>query len=243
LNQTEEFAMRRNKQAFTLTELLIALGVIGILCVILLPIIFNLMPNQNTIMAKRAYYAVQTIVSDMINDDACYPDKTSSVNNAKVGFDDAAGSANCSQWDEDHLDDTSMSKAAEKFQAIFTDKMGVSDSPSKFSTSDGIYWVITDAGFSSSSKTGGSISILVDVNGASSGPNCGGNSTSVTAYSTEFGSGTDEACKNRTTGFDRFKIIVKGDGGVSINPSDVWAVNAVKVDRNITSDKESNDKD
>jgi hypothetical protein len=179
----------------------------------------------------------------MINDDACYPDKTSSVNNARVGFDDAAGSANCSQWDEDHLDDTSMSKAADKFITIFTDKMGVNDAPTTFTTSDGIYWVITNAAFSSSSTTGGSISIFVDVNGTGSGPNCGGNSSSATAYSTEFGSGTDAACKGRSTGFDRFKIIVSGDGGVAINSSDVWAVNAVKVDRNITSDKESNDKD
>ena len=47
--------MKRFNKAFTLSELLIALGVIGILCAILLPVIFNLMPNQNTMMAKRAY--------------------------------------------------------------------------------------------------------------------------------------------------------------------------------------------
>jgi hypothetical protein len=136
-----------------------------------------------------------------------------------------------------------MSDAASKFQAIFTDKMGVSDSPSAFTTSDGMYWVITDAAFSSSSTTGGTISILVDVNGTSSGPNCGGNSTAPVSYSAAFGTGDDTSCSGRSTGFDRFKIIVSGDGGVAINSADVWAVNAVKVDRNITSDKESNDKD
>jgi prepilin-type N-terminal cleavage/methylation domain-containing protein len=235
--------MRRNEQAFTLTELLIALGVIAILCAILLPIIFNLMPNQNTIMAKRAYYAVQTIVSDMINDDACYPDKTSSVNNPKVGFDDAAGSANCTQWDESHLDDTTTTQAAEKFKAIFTDKMGVSTSDGSFTTSDGMDWKFDNPAFSSSSTTGGSIRIYVDVNGKNSEPNCGGNSTSPVSYSSAFNTGSDSSCTNRSTGFDRFSIIVNGDGGVSVNPADVWAVNAVKVDRNITSDKESNDKD
>ena len=60
----------KNK-AFTLTELLIALAVIGVLIAILLPVISNLMPDQNSLMAKRAYYAVQTITSDLLNNEAC----------------------------------------------------------------------------------------------------------------------------------------------------------------------------
>jgi prepilin-type N-terminal cleavage/methylation domain-containing protein len=231
------------RKAFTLTELMIALGVIAILCAILLPIIYNMLPNQNTIMAKRAYFTVQTVVSDMINDDACYPDKTSSINNTKVGFDDAAGSANCSKWDEDHLDDTSMSQAATKFKTIFTDKIGTTATDNTFTTSDGMYWVFANEKFSSSSTSGGSIDLLVDVNGKTSKPNCGGSSTKSYSYSAEFGNGDDSTCQNRTTGFDRFKITISGDGKVTINPDDEWAVNAVKVDRNITSDKDSNDKD
>lgn len=75
--------MKRLNKAFTLTELLVALGVIGILCAILLPIIFNIMPNKSTIMAKRVYYTVQTVVSDLINDEACYPDLTSASDTEK----------------------------------------------------------------------------------------------------------------------------------------------------------------
>jgi prepilin-type N-terminal cleavage/methylation domain-containing protein len=235
--------MKNLKKAFTLTELMIALGVIAILCAILLPIIFSMLPNQNTIMAKRAYFTVQTIVSDMINDDACYPDKTSSVNNAKIGFDDAAGSANCTQWDETHIDDSTMSQAATKFKTIFKDKLGIDATENSFTTSDGMYWVFADENFSSSDTSGGSINLLVDVNGKTTKPNCGGGSSRAYAYSVEFENGTDSSCNGRTTGFDRFRINIKGDGKVSIYSADVWAVNAVKVDRNITSDKDSNDKD
>ena len=83
--------MKRLNNAFTLTELLVALGVIAILCAVLLPVIFNLMPNQNTIMAKRAYYTLQTVVSDMLNDEACYPDRTNALDNPRVGLDDGFG--------------------------------------------------------------------------------------------------------------------------------------------------------
>ena len=55
------------KKAFTLTELLIALAVLGLLIAILTPIISNLIPEQNALMAKRSYYAVQTLISDMLD--------------------------------------------------------------------------------------------------------------------------------------------------------------------------------
>ena len=63
------------KKGFTLAELLIALAVIGILISILLPVISNVMPDQNALMAKRAYHAVQSVTSSLINDEACYPNK------------------------------------------------------------------------------------------------------------------------------------------------------------------------
>lgn len=233
--------MKKNN-AFTLTELLVALGVISILCAVLLPVIFNLMPNQNTVMAKRAYYAIQTIVSDLINDEACYPDRTNDVTNKRVGFDDGFGSPNCLQWSGNTSTEGDQTT---KFITLFTDRINATkedpaDTTSMiYSTTDGIRWAFKDSTLSPTATTpsGGKIDLYVDVNGNNS-PNCGGKGY---AY-LELG-GDDSACTNRDNGYDRFKITINADGKVTINPSDVWAINAVKVNRNITSEKNSNEED
>ena len=99
--------MKLNKKAFTLTELLIALGVIGVLAAILMPVISNLLPDQNLVMAKRAYYATQNVVSDMINDADCYPDTSKTRYNERskwfkrIGFDDGFKYPNCENWKAD----------------------------------------------------------------------------------------------------------------------------------------------
>ena len=92
--------MKFNKKAFTLTELLIALGVIGVLAAVLMPIISNMLPDQNAIMAKRAYYSVQNVVSDMINNGDCYPDTSKAASNSfrRIGFDDGFRYPNCEYW-------------------------------------------------------------------------------------------------------------------------------------------------
>lgn len=218
--------MKRENRAFTLTELLIALGVIAILCAILLPIIFNLMPNQNTIMAKRAYYTVQSVISELLNDTGCYPDKTSAVINARVGFDDGFGSPNCTKWDEAFING---GDANTKFRTLFRDKLGLDGSGTTFTTPDGMDWVFNGVNFVANGTDGGEAYLLVDVNGKGE-PNCSNN----VSYSGIFGTGNDANCQGRQSGFDRFRMKIKGDGRVTIDSGDLWAQEAVKVDKNIT---------
>lgn len=245
--------MKRLNKAFTLTELLVALGVIGVLCAILLPIIFNIMPSQNTIMAKRAYYIVQSVVSDLINDEACYPDLTNaSISEQRKGFDDGYGYPNCDKWGGTENTYTTNHDNAEpnanlKFATLFTDKLDLSGSVSPsatgttFTTKDGIQWAIHNMGYGTKNDEDASAIITVDVNGKNS-PNCdqaaGNGGASYSSYISGY-----ESCNGRVKGFDRFSMYVYADGRITIYDPDVWAINAVQVDRNITGDGTQNSND
>ena len=80
--------MKLNKKGFTLTELLIALAVIGVLIAILMPVIMNIMPNQKVMMAKRANYTIESVVSNLLNDSACYPNEDDDGNDEDDDDDD-----------------------------------------------------------------------------------------------------------------------------------------------------------
>lgn len=88
--------MRRFK-GFTLTELMVALAVIGILVAVVTPAIVKNRPNKNKMMVKKSFYTVEQIVNSMINDEALYPDMTifcppnpQEGGTCAFGFDDAA---------------------------------------------------------------------------------------------------------------------------------------------------------
>ena len=223
-------------KAFTLTELLIALAVLGLLIAILMPIISNLLPDQNALMAKRAYYAAQTIVSDLINDEACYPDHTQSdyidpvtgESDQRVGFDDGYGYADCVKWGGvENTDSIDAEDSASKFVTLFKNKLDINpnnDEGAVFETRDGVRWAI-DAGFTANDPDS-MARITVDVNGGEN-PNC---SQSANANATLK---TGESCEARTDDFDIFVIDVYADGRMEIE--DQWAIEAVDINKDVTS--------
>ena len=232
----------KNK-AFTLTELLIALAVIGILISILLPVISNVMPDQNALMAKRAYHAVQSVTSSLINDEACYPNKIYALgDDARAGFDDGYGYADCALWGgRGYKDDDNNTKtdkyideedANSKFLTLFTNKLDIKTNDSdilvilsngastyEFTTKDKMVWTAQNMNLAHSNSDP-SIEFMIDVNGPDK-PNC--KSTS------------DTGCENKKD-FDRFTVKIHADGKLDILED--WALDAVGVDADITgSDK------
>ncbi len=230
----------KNK-AFTLTELLIALAVIGVLIAILLPVISNLMPDQNSLMAKRAYYAVQTITSDLLNNEACYPDKSQAPDiDAREGFDDGYGYADCTMWggryNEDYI---GTEDANSKFLTLFVNKLdlknnsddnsviiGEGETTKEFQTKDNMVWTAQNMNLAHNDSEGAdtpSIEFVIDVNGADK-PNC---------KSPEDAEGTN--CLKKKD-FDKFTVKISADGKLEILED--WAKKAVGIDYDITgSDK------
>ena len=229
-------------KAFTLAELLIALAVIGVLAAILMPIVFNIIPDQNALMAKRAYFSTQTVVSELINDDSCYPDQTYVIN-PRIGFEDGYGYVNCEKWggnaETEQYINTEGSPVM-KFATLFADSLDVkkgtysADSGNKgatFTTKDGMVYKIFPVKQNSADKIG----ISVDVNGlgTSNKPNCGQSKVSMAEPGTILNlnssaqTNSSTSCTNLKSGHDKFGMVIDYDGTISIEDS--WARKAVEI--------------
>ena len=62
------------KKAFSLSELLVALTVVGVIVGILAPVAKRLLPNDNVMRIKKAHHVASVIINDMLHDENCYPD-------------------------------------------------------------------------------------------------------------------------------------------------------------------------
>jgi len=212
--------MRIKHNAFTLTELLIALGVIGVLTAIVMPIVFGLLPNQNVIMAKRAFYTAETVVSDLLNDNTCYPRILS-----RAGFDDGLGYGKCKKYGgEDNPSKLNQDNSAEKFVTLFADRLNLrgdittSGGKYKFKTSEGLEWEFSNFNFVPGDADSYSI-ITVDTNPSSRSANCG-----ESTYSGR--------CENsKTKDYDKFSMRVYARGKIQI--LDCWAIKAVMTEHKL----------
>ena len=245
--------MKLNRKAFTLTELLIALGVIGILAAILMPVIMNILPDQNALMAKRAYYATQTIISDIINNESCYPDVSESTdtNEKRIGFDDGYPRTNCNGWSDITTDsdgNVEEKNADSKFQTLFKKELDIkTENSNGFLTKDGIQWLFAVAPdtynfnkikLNGVNTTMSYIDIYVDVNGKEKPNRLQGSDGITTLYDHAISAATDEDLT-----YDTFCMRVYANGKIDIDPqvalksdgTDVsWARNAVDVSKDIT---------
>lgn len=196
------------KKGFTLGELYITMGIIGVLAAVLLPVMKSAMPDKNASMFRKAYYTTERIVSELINDDDLYPDN-----------DDK---------DEKYLANTERVKYKNelyegntKFCALFLEKLnpkenngclknaqfglGVAAKNVNAKTADNIEWGVRRP----ENSSGRASVISVDVNGSQK-PNCYYNIKN---------------CKEP----DRFFIFVDYDGTVSTSADSYKYLNQSKI--------------
>ncbi len=219
--------MKRIK-GFTLTELMVALVVLGVICAAVIPAIVNNNPNQNKIMVKKAYYVFSQMVSDLINNPSLYPaeDGICPENNQSgyVGFDCNVSPkklpvlfAKAMNIEGDRIDAEADLKDSYKKSSL-ADCFGGYDSCYVIETTDGMKWAFPQDNKFTKGDAKSSTYITVDVNGDKS-PNCYQNS---------------EACKDKTGNFDQLRMKLYADGQIEIDGD--WAKDAVKVTSEISED-------
>ncbi len=204
---------------FTLSEILIAMLVLGIIIAASVPVILNLTPNKNGIMMKKAYYATETIIHSLVNDAEYYPETD---DNTKYGF---------ANQDSVTIAGTGQSATgANKAKCLFASKLNIKEdlatvcngTTTTVTTMDGMVWNLA-AFFSTTGAASGTINIDVD----------GLGTQTVNAYSYVASSKNLGRCTNATTWglascnielkkrehkkFDRIEIKIAKDGKLSID--------------------------
>ncbi len=163
------------KKGFTTAEVLITLGIAGVLAMMVLPMTNKLKPNREMMMFKKAYHETNRIVDELVNDDDLYPDDNSSD----------SGFSNTSEAEYKGKTFSGDSK----FCSLFASKLGAKSpqcdeagfEPQKaglkfspnFASPDGMLWGLPAGNGNNSGKlnTDYSYYIAVDVNG-DKGENC-----------------------------------------------------------------------
>lgn len=216
---------------FTLTELMIAITVLGILTAAVLPAVLGNNPNQNKVMIKKAYFTTAEVVSEMINNESLFARFDSDGNDYALGEYGNRNVGILNNGEAVDFDGINTSNYDRKKIIIFSrminpkqdyDKNNASGkydhancydiNPGGFdwyttTTKDGMVWCMADKD--------SILKLMVDVNGDKK-PNC-------------YQGMTWGNCVGRTENFDQFRMDVYPDGAIVINPNDEWAKEALTV--------------
>lgn len=228
------------KKGFTLGEMTVTVGVVAFLAMVLLPMLKDIMPNQEQAMFKKAYYITERATAELINDDDLYPEPELDQepyfgNTVKVNYKGEDYGA-----DDDGSDDDKKAK----FCGLFTSKLNRSSeifcsekddngNTLKFTdgtepkgtvtTTDGVVWLLPLDKFEDNDDPR---EIYIDVNGNKK-PNC-------------FYDKDNSICRKP----DRFTIKVYQDGRVMVDGTmEIEYLNKTNISKNAKAETEQAKKD
>lgn len=188
------------KNALSMAEALLTLGVIGVLSVITASALLISRPDPNAALFKKAFYVTERITSELIHDDEIYPqsfnypglmnDKIVPTENGKPMTGSITGTGKFCTMFARKINASGTVDCNSTF--TFTDK---TVGNGNFRTADGVFWSFPIGTFANKNST---LDIVIDTNG-SKVPNCC--------------QGTTGSCKADCKFPDRFTITVVGSTG------------------------------
>lgn len=219
-------------KGFTLTELMVAMGVIGILVAVVTPAIMKTRPNKNKMMIKKSFYTAEQIVSTLINDERLYPDMKEICDRGVVEGEDPT-KVYCAfgfDYDNSVRYEGETYAGNTKFADLFASRLNVKTEDETnhiYYTTDGIKWDLsqtvgawtkgqdTPGKFGDQTNAAGVGKITVDVNGDEA-PNC---------------RESNENCS--ADDFDQYVIEILATGKMRIDQDDAKAVDYATINTSI----------
>lgn len=219
-------------KGFTLTELMVAMGVIGILVAVVTPAIMKTRPNKNKMMIKKSFYTAEQIVSTLINDERLYPDMKEICDRGVVEGEDPT-KVYCAfgfDYDNSVRYEGETYAGNTKFADLFASRLNVKTEDETnhiYYTTDGIKWDLsqtvgawtkgqdTPGKFGDQTNAAGVGKITVDVNGDEA-PNC---------------RESNENCS--ADDFDQYVIEILATGKMRIDSADAKAVDYATINTSI----------
>ena len=229
---------KSDKKGFTLTEMLIAIGVIGVIAAITIPILLKNIPSQKESTKKKADYLVEQIVNQLYDDDIMYP-KTKELT---VGFQNTEKATildPASHKLVDYEGDTKFCKLFASRMVLASgskivcenerseDTSHLARGKKSFTAKDGIEWYLPVTSFAQ-----GAAEIMVDVNGPD-GKNC------VEDEKYKDALGLEHTCTAKDA--DRFIYYVKTNGTISLKKPTNVQKNSFQINVKVTSEGCSED--
>ena len=135
------------KKGFTLQELLITMGIVGIISAIALPAVMGLRPDKNKSLFIKTYNTIATLTSEILNDTSLYNETYDANGNPNcVGM-------GCTARPADPQYNSENYEGAHKFAYLLADKLDVDgdvrepmsgNTPNviQFNTTDGVTWQV-----------------------------------------------------------------------------------------------------
>ena len=125
-----------NRKGFTLSEMLIALGIIGILAAISVPAIVGNLPSRSKVNFLKAYGSLSSIIADITSDEDLYYYKDDSCPNVNLTCTDRPMVTQPSPANTNYIN------ARDKLAKLVASKMNLAGGYANYSftTTDGTVW-------------------------------------------------------------------------------------------------------